>query len=207
MDDILELIGKEKIIPVLRTEDHLQTEIAVDELLKAGFRIIEITMTVKGAIDIIKKLSFLKGIILGAGTVMDSSTAQGVINAGAKFIVSPHLDFDIMKFAVSNNLLYIPGCGTVTEIVNGTKSGAKVVKVFPASSLGGPNFIKAILAALPQAKLIPTGGVNKDNLLDYLKAGAYAVGMSELIDKEALKQNKAGNTFNIAKQIKDKIIT
>lgn len=159
-----------------------------DALAAGGVRVLEITMTVPGAIDVIRAVSraLPPGVILGAGTVLDADTARRVIEAGARFIVAPTFDPDTIRAGHESDVAVMPGCFSPTEILRAWQLGADVVKVFPATSLG-PGYIKDVRAPLPNIKLMPTGGVTPENAGDWIKAGAVAVGIgSSLVDTKAV---------------------
>lgn len=143
---------------------------------------IEVTMTVPGAIELIKELcgSYGSEVLIGAGTVLDADTARDCINAGAKFIISPTLNFETIKFCSEQEIVVMPGALTPTEILAAWNAGADFVKVFPAGAMGGANYLKSIKAPLPQIKLIPTGGVSIKTAGDFIKAGAEAVGIGTI---------------------------
>jgi 2-dehydro-3-deoxyphosphogluconate aldolase/(4S)-4-hydroxy-2-oxoglutarate aldolase len=127
-------------------------------------------------------------VVLGAGTVLDSETARVAILAGAEFIVSPNLNFDVIAMTKRYSKVSVPAGLTATEVVAGWEAGADFIKVFPCGCVGGPQYIKALKSPLPQIEMIPTGGVNLENAGDYIRAGAAAVAVgAELVDKEAVK--------------------
>ena len=166
----------------------------VANAIKAGgVTLIEITMSVQGAIDVIKELTqkYKDEIILGAGTVLDPETGRAALLAGAQFIVSPTLNLDLIELAHRYSAVVIPGTMTPTEILTAWNAGADLVKVFPAAQLGGPDYLKAVKAPLPQVLLVPTGGVNLQNAGAFIKAGAAALGVGgELVDKKAIQEKK-----------------
>lgn len=166
------------LVPVVRAESADQARKVIDALLRGGVRAVEVTMTVPGALDIIRELStnLPEDVVLGAGTVLDAETARLAILAGARFVVSPALDPAVIRLCHRYQVAMMPGAMTPTEIVRAMEEGADVVKIFPAAMLG-PGFIKAVKAALPQAPLMPTGGVNLDNVAEWIKAGCVAVGV------------------------------
>lgn len=166
------------LVPVIRAESADQATRVIDALLAGGVRAVEVTMTVPGALEVIRELaaSLPEHVVLGAGTVLDAETARLAILAGARFVVSPALDPEMIRLCHRYQVAAMPGTMTPTEIVRAMEEGADVVKVFPASALG-PGFIKAVKAALPQAPLMPTGGVNLENVGEWIKAGCVAVGV------------------------------
>ncbi|MGI6596397.1 MAG: bifunctional 2-keto-4-hydroxyglutarate aldolase/2-keto-3-deoxy-6-phosphogluconate aldolase [bacterium] len=175
------------IIAVVRAESADQA-LKIAEACKAGgIQAIEITMTVPGAVDVIKELVKAypgKEILVGAGTVLDPETARACILAGAEFIVSPNLNPDTIKLTHRYGKIIMPGTYTITEIVSAMELGADVVKFFPGS-LGGPAAIKAIRGPLPHVPFCPTGGVSLDNVTDWVKAGVVAVGVGGQLTKGA----------------------
>jgi 2-dehydro-3-deoxyphosphogluconate aldolase/(4S)-4-hydroxy-2-oxoglutarate aldolase len=157
-----------------------------------GVKSIEITMTVPGAIDIIRQLapSVPGDVLIGAGTVVDRETANKVIDAGAKFVVGPILNLEIIRLCGERNTVVMPGCFSPTEIYTAWTAGADIVKVFPATSLG-PKYFKDIRGPFPDIRLMPTGGVTIDNVGEWIAAGAVAVGIgSDLLDKKAIDEER-----------------
>lgn len=136
-------------------------------------------MTIPGAVELIAELAdkYKAAAIIGAGTVLNRKTARRCVEAGAKFVVSPILDAEIISFCNNSEIAVMPGALTPTEIYAAWRAGADLVKIFPASAAGGASYIKAVKAVFPNIKIIPTGGVNLETAVDYLKAGAFAVGM------------------------------
>lgn len=176
--EILEGIKKTKLVAVVRADNFEQGVKICKACIDGGIEAIEVTYTTPNATDIIKSLdtSYPEKLI-GAGTVLDDTTATIAINAGAKFIVSPFFDKEIAKTCNIYHIPYLPGCMTIKEMVDSTKFGVDVVKLFPASTFG-PKMIKAINGPLPNLKIMPTGGINKNNIIDWLNEGVLAVGMS-----------------------------
>src|SRR5215813_5406480 len=161
------------LIPVIRADSSDIAMRAVDAIRQGGISVLEITMTVPGAIRIIEDVTrrFGDDAIVGAGTVLDSETARACILAGAHFIVSPSLDLDTIACCRRYSVAVIPGALTPTEVVSAWSAGADYVKVFPAGALGGASYIKALKAPLPQIELVPTGGVSLKTAADFIKAG------------------------------------
>lgn len=191
--EILNRMIEEGLIPVIRVSSSKEAIDVAEAIKEGGATFIEITMSVQGAIDVIKELSerYKDEIILGAGTVLDTETGRASLLAGAQFIVSPILNLNLIELGHRYSAVVIPGAGTPTEILTAWNAGADMVKVFPAAQLGGPDYIKAIKAPLPQILLVPTGGVNLQNAAEFINAGASALGVgSELVDKKALKERK-----------------
>lgn len=186
--DILARLIEGKVVAVVRLDSGEQL-INVAEALKAGgMSIIEFTVSTPGAVDMIKQATARFGdeVLMGAGTVLDPETARAAILAGAEFIVTPALNLATIELCKRYGKPIIPGALTPTEILTAWQAGSDMVKVFPAA-LGGPGYIKAVLAPLPQVRLVPTGGVSAENAAAYLKAGATAVGVGgKLVDKAAV---------------------
>jgi len=175
----LRRIEETGIVAVVRAETPEQALKIAGAVKAGGIEAIEITMTVPGAVDVIRELANTyknKEILIGAGSVLDAETARACILAGAEYIVSPALDRDTIVLCNSYQKVVMPGAMTVTEVHRAMQYGADVVKVFPAS-LFGPAVIKAIKGPLPQAPLLPTGGVSLDNVHEWIKAGSFAVGV------------------------------
>jgi 2-dehydro-3-deoxyphosphogluconate aldolase/(4S)-4-hydroxy-2-oxoglutarate aldolase len=179
------------VVAVIRMKNPAKLRAAVDAMAEGGVRVLEVTMTVPGAIDLIRAIAptLPAGFLLGAGTVTDVATALAVIDAGASFVVGPIFRADVIAACHAHDVAAMPGCFSPTEIFAAHEAGADIVKVFPATALG-PQFIKDVLAPLPQIKLMPTGGVTLDNAGDWIRAGAVAVGLgSALLDANAIDAN------------------
>jgi len=176
------------IVAVIRLKDPARLRASVDALADGGVRALEVTMTVPGAVELIRQLApaLPSGFLLGAGTVTDAATARAVIDAGASFVVGPVFRPAVIAACHERGVPAMPGCFSPTEILAAHEAGADIVKVFPATALG-PQFIKDVRAPLPQVKLMPTGGVTLDNAGDWIRAGAVAVGLgSALVDAKAI---------------------
>lgn len=189
--DALERLG---VVAIIRMKDAARLRDVFDALAEGGVRAIEVTMTVPDAVSLIRTLAAAipssSGLLLGAGTVVDADTARAVIDAGARFVVSPVFRPEVIKACHERGAAAAPGCFTPTEMLNAHDLGADVVKVFPATALG-PQFIKDVRAPLPQLKLMPTGGVSLDNAGDWIRAGAVAVGAgSALLDARAIEEGR-----------------
>ncbi len=174
--EILRKVVESGLVVVVRAEtEELATRIAA-ACADGGVEVIEITFTLHGAAHVIESLAGRHKFCLGAGTVLDPETARIAILSGAKFIVSPSFNPETARLCHRYQVPYLPGAGSVTEIVEAMEGGGDIVKVFPGETLG-PAFVKATLAALPQAPLMPTGGVSIENVADWIKAGCVAVGV------------------------------
>ena len=180
------------VVAVIRLRDPGKLRAVVDAIAAGGVRALEVTMTVPGAVDLIRGLAptMPDGFLLGAGTVIDADTARAVIDAGAQFVISPVFRREVLAACHERGVPFAPGCVTPTEILDAHEAGADIVKVFPATALG-PQYIKDVRAPLPQLKLMPTGGVSPDNAGDWIRAGAVAVAAgSSLLDAAAIESGR-----------------
>jgi 2-dehydro-3-deoxyphosphogluconate aldolase / (4S)-4-hydroxy-2-oxoglutarate aldolase len=180
------------IVAVIRLRDPGKLRAVVDAIVAGGVRALEVTMTVPGAVELIRGLAptLPDGFLLGAGTVIDAATARAVIDAGAQFVISPVFRREVIAACHQRGVPVAPGCFTPTEILDAHDAGADIVKVFPATTLG-PQYIKDVRAPLPQLKLMPTGGVSPDNAGDWIRAGAVAVAAgSSLLDAKAIESGR-----------------
>jgi 2-dehydro-3-deoxyphosphogluconate aldolase/(4S)-4-hydroxy-2-oxoglutarate aldolase len=176
------------VVPIIRTNDEQKITVAAEALVKAGLGILEISLSVSNGLKILGSLAdrFGDTLLLGAGTVLDARTAGAAVSAGARFIVSPSTDSAVIDTCKSMSAAVFPGALTPTEIVRAWKSGADAVKVFPVNAVGGPQYIRAVRAPLPDIVLFPCGGVNAVSAPDYFKAGAAAILVgSSLVDTTA----------------------
>jgi 2-dehydro-3-deoxyphosphogluconate aldolase/(4S)-4-hydroxy-2-oxoglutarate aldolase len=191
------------VVAIIRMKDPGKVAGVVDALLAGGVRVLEVTMTVPGAIELIRGLaaSLPKELILGAGTVVDADTAERVIDAGAAFLVSPVMRLPVIEAAARRGVPVMPGCFSPTEILAAWEAGADIVKVFPATALG-PGFLKDVHGPMPQVKLMPTGGVSVDNCGEWIKAGAVAVGVgSSLLDSAAIASGEYARITDNARRM------
>ncbi len=191
--DVLQRIRATGLIPVVRAESADLAMRAVEAIKAGGVDVLEVTMTVPGAIDVIAKLAATFGteVVIGAGTVLDPDTANKCVQAGAQFIVSPALNEETIAFCRRNDVAVFPGALTPTEVVNAWNAGADAVKVFPAGAVGGASYLKAVKAPLPQIELVPTGGVSLKTAADFINAGAMALGVgADLVDTKALREGR-----------------
>src|ERR687887_834324 len=180
------------IVAVIRMRDPAKLRSVVDALADGGVRALEVTMTVPNAVALIRELAptMPEGFLLGAGTVTDAATANAVIDAGARYVISPVFRPEVIRACHDRGVAVAPGCFTPTEILDAHDAGADIIKVFPATALG-PQYIKDVRAPLPQVKLMPTGGVTLDNAGDWIRAGAVAVGLgSALVDAAAIADGR-----------------
>ena len=183
------------IVPVVRASSSAEARTAAEAVCKGGIPIVEITMTVPGAVEVIRELakSFSPNeLLVGAGTVLNPEQAQRCLDAGAQFLVSPGFNAKTVALAIAERRLIMAGALTPTEVIAAWEAGSDFVKVFPAGNVGGPKYIKALKGPLPDVPLIPTGGVNLQTAAEFLEAGAAALGIGgELVHPGHLK---SGNT-------------
>jgi 2-dehydro-3-deoxyphosphogluconate aldolase/(4S)-4-hydroxy-2-oxoglutarate aldolase len=181
------------LVAIVRAPSADEALQIVEAIHAGGVGVIEVTMTVPGAIPLLEVLSKKIGskVLLGAGTVLDPETARACILAGAEFLVSPNLNPKVIELTRRYSKVSIPAGLTPTEVITAWESGADFVKVFPCGNLGGADYLKALKAPLPQVDMIPTGGVGLDTLAGFFKAGASAVAVGgELVDKKAVQEKK-----------------
>ncbi len=181
------------IVPVVRASSADQALAACNAIVRGGIPTLEITMTVPRAIHVLEKLADSLGgkVLLGAGTVLDGETARAALLAGAEFLVTPALRVDVIKVAHRYSKVVMPGGLTPTEVLTAWEEGADFVKVFPCGNVGGPKYIRSLKAPFPHIQLIPTGGVNLENAMDFLLAGSSALGVgADLVDHKAMEAGK-----------------
>ncbi len=199
--DTMKRLMEGKLVAVVRLDSGEQLLRVAEALREGGIDIIEFTVSTPGALDMVKEATARFGdeVLIGAGTVLDPETARASILAGAEFIVTPTLKPATIELCKRYSKPIIPGAFTPTEILTAWESGADMVKVFPASAVG-PDYFKAVLAPLPQLRLVPTGGVSVENAAAYLKAGAVSLGVGgKLVDKKAVARGDwAGLTAEAA---------
>src|SRR5580658_6081871 len=195
-----ELIREIGIIPAIRVSSAEEAHFAADSVAGGGIPIVEITMTVPEAVELISHLvRHHEKMIVGAGTVLDIETARRCMDAGASFLTAPGLDLAIIEFAVKESVAVLPGALTPTEVVTAWKAGSDFVKVFPCAQVGGDRYIKALKTALPQIPLIAAGGVTQQTAANFLLAGATAIGVgTDLIPVEALECRQADRIRELA---------
>ena len=188
--EIIEQIG---IMPVLRARSAKEGRALVEALVAGGITVMEVTMTVPGAVDLLRELKKEYGerLLLGSGTVTDAAQAAATIDAGAEFVVSPSFHPDVVAKTKELGKVSIPGSLTPTEVITAWRAGADYVKIFPCSAVGGAPYLKALLAPFPELRLIPTGGVTLQTAADFLKAGARALGVgTDLVNTAAIAEGK-----------------
>lgn len=208
-------IGEIGVVPVVRASSTRQAMIAAEAVCEGGIPIVEVTMTVPGAVDVIRELkkSSPSEVLIGAGTVLDIEMARRCVKAGAQFLVSPGFDVQTVEFVVREGILMMAGALTPTEVINAWNAGSDFVKIFPCGQVGGAKYIKALKGPLPQVSLVPTGGVNLNTAAEFIEAGAAALGIGgELVQSDALKSGKpeiivehARKFLAIVKQARERI--
>ncbi|MGA3099069.1 MAG: bifunctional 4-hydroxy-2-oxoglutarate aldolase/2-dehydro-3-deoxy-phosphogluconate aldolase [Bryobacteraceae bacterium] len=188
------------IIPAIRVSSPEDALLAAEAVASGGIPIVEVTMTVPDAAGVIASLTKQRPeLIIGAGTVLDVETAVRCLDAGANFLTSPGLDLDIVEFAHRRDTVVFPGALTPSEVMAARKAGCDFVKIFPCSQLGGPSYIKALKAPFPKVPLIASGGVNERNIVDFILAGAAAVGVGgHLIPRRAIELRQPHRIHELA---------
>lgn len=202
---VLERITTTGVVPVIRARSADEAASAIAAIQKGGLSVLEITMTVPGAVELIREVARrATDALVGAGTVLAPATARACIAAGARFVVSPALNLATIEACREAGIAVLPGALTPTEVVTAWNAGADLVKVFPANALGGPSYIKSLKAPLPEVRLVPTGGVNLQTAKDFIKAGAAALGVgADLVDLAALRRGEAELITERARQFLD----
>ncbi len=201
--DVIRRIRDIGVIPVVRATSADEAMRAVDAIREGGISILEITMTVPGAIDVIAKVTerFGDDALVGAGTVLDPATAKACVDSGAQFVVSPALNLETIACCRELGVAVMPGALTPTEVVQAWNAGADFVKVFPAGAVGGASYLKALKAPLPQIELVPTGGVSLKTAADFILAGAAALGVgADLVDIKAIREGQSSLITERARQ-------
>jgi len=201
--EVIKQIKDIGLIPVVRATSADEAMRAIDAIREGGVSVLEITMTVPGAVGVIEQLTKKYGsdVLVGAGTVLDAETARACMLSGAQFIVSPTLNMETIECCRRYGVAVMPGALTPTEVVQAWTAGADLVKVFPAGALGGASYLKALKAPLPHIELVPTGGVSLKTAADFIKAGASALGVgADLVDLKAIRDGQASVITERAKQ-------
>jgi len=201
--DVIKQIRDIGVIPVVRATTADEAMRAIDAIREGGISVLEITMTVPGAVKLIEEVAKRYGTdaLVGAGTVLDPETAEACISSGAQFVVSPALNIETIACCRRLGIAVMPGALTPTEVVQAWNAGADFVKVFPAGAVGGPSYLKALKAPLPQIELVPTGGVSLNTAADFIRAGAAALGIgADLCDINAIREGQSARITERAKQ-------
>lgn len=190
------------IVAVIRASRGEQLVDVAEALLAGGVEVMEVTFTVPGAVRVLEQVASRLGdrVLLGAGTVLDAETARAALLAGAQFVVSPSTHLDVIRLCRRYDKLVMPGALTPTEVVSAWEAGADIVKIFPAD-VGGPNYLKALRAPLPQIRLMPTGGVDLNTAADFLRAGACALGVGgSLVESSTVRGGHFDRIESLARQ-------
>jgi 2-dehydro-3-deoxyphosphogluconate aldolase / (4S)-4-hydroxy-2-oxoglutarate aldolase len=198
-----ERLEQSGIVPVLRAPTEQEGHALVEALVAGGITVMEVTMTVPGATDLLRALKKEYGdrVLLGSGTVTDVGQVQETIAAGAEFVVSPSFHPEVVGRTKAMGKIAIPGALTPTEVITAWRDGADYVKIFPCSAVGGASYIRALLAPFPELPLIPTGGVTLDNAAEFLKAGARALGVgTHLVDPKAIEEGHPETVTEMARK-------
>jgi len=204
--EIIKHIEDLGLVPVVRASSADEAMQAIDAIKAGGVNVLEITMTVPGAVKVIEKVADKYGsdVLVGAGTVLDPETARACLLAGAQFIVSPALNLDTIAICQRYSAPVMPGVLTPTEVITAWSAGADLVKVFPCGSVGGASYVKNLKGPFPQIKIIPTGGVSLTTAADFIKAGASALGVgTDLVDVKAIREGNPQVVTDRAKQFLD----
>ncbi len=190
------------IIPAIRVSSAEDACFAAETVNRGGVPVAEITVTVPGALDVISDLTRrIPEMVVGAGTVLDIEMARLCLAAGAKFLTSPGLVLEVVEFAARNEVAVFPGALTPTEVITAWKAGADLVKIFPCAQVGGDSYIRALKAPMPHVPLIASGGVNQQTALNFVLAGAVALGIGgELIPRDAVQQRREARILELARR-------
>ena len=179
-DQFVGHLGEVKASAILRCPSRETAVLAMEAAVRGGFRIVEFTLTIPGALDLVEEFSRRKDLIVGAGTVLTEDEARSAVKRGAQFLVSPVMDKEMIALGLSLDVAFIPGCHTPTELLAAHKARAPLQKLFPAPGIG-PAYVRACLGPLPFLKIVPTQGVDATNARAWLDAGAYAVGFTHAL--------------------------
>ena len=201
-EDVRARIEEIGIIPAVRLYSAEDALFAAEAVCEGGIPIVEVTMTVPGAVEVIRELTHQNtGIVVGAGTLFHVENARRCLDAGAAFLTTPGLDLEIVNFAIGRGVVVLPGALTPTEIVAAWKAGSDFVKVFPCAANGGPNYIRALKGPFADIPLIASGGVNQTNAMDFIRAGAAALGIGrDLIHHDAIRRRERGWVIELARR-------
>jgi 2-dehydro-3-deoxyphosphogluconate aldolase/(4S)-4-hydroxy-2-oxoglutarate aldolase len=200
--EVCALIQEIGVVPGVRVCSAEDAHFAAESVSHGGVPIVEITMTVEGALDLISHLvRFHPKMLVGAGTIMDTEMARKCVDAGAGFLTSPGLDLQVIDFAAKKDVAVFAGALTPTEVITAWRAGSDFVKVFPCAQVGGDSYIRALRAPLPQVPLIAAGGVNQQTAANFILAGANAIGVgTELIPTEAIQRRQAARIQELAQR-------
>jgi 2-dehydro-3-deoxyphosphogluconate aldolase/(4S)-4-hydroxy-2-oxoglutarate aldolase len=201
-DEVRERIEEVGIVPAIRVSSTEEARFAAAAVSSGGISIVEITMTVPEACELIQDMvAHAPDMIVGAGTVLDPLTARRCLEAGAHFLTSPGLDLDIVGLTEKAGVVTMPGALTPSEVTAAWRAGVDFIKVFPCSQVGGASYIKALKGPFPNASFVPAGGVTQQTASDLIRAGATALGIgSELIPREAVRLRRAEQIVELARR-------
>jgi len=174
-ESFVQLLGRKKATAILRTNSQQKAALAMEAAVRGGFKIIEFTLTIPGVFELVQDFSQREGLVVGTGTVMDKDQAQQSVEAGARFLVSPVVDDEVISAARELGVACMPGTNTPTEMLWAHRAGAQLCKLFPAPA-GGPNWVRSVLGPMPFLKIVPTNGVDEHNAAEWIDAGVFAVG-------------------------------
>jgi 2-dehydro-3-deoxyphosphogluconate aldolase/(4S)-4-hydroxy-2-oxoglutarate aldolase len=192
-EEVLRRLSEIGVVPVVRASSAEEAMQVVEAIKEGGVSVLEITMTVPGAVRVIERVvdAFGDTLVVGAGTVLDAETARACMLAGATFIVSPSLNVATVEICRRYSVAVLPGALTPTEVITAWAAGADVVKVFPCGALGGAKYLRALKAPLPQVEMIPTGGVSLATAAEFIEAGAFALGVgADLVNTKAIREGR-----------------
>jgi 2-dehydro-3-deoxyphosphogluconate aldolase / (4S)-4-hydroxy-2-oxoglutarate aldolase len=196
INEALEILYEDGVCAVIRHIREQDLGNFVDAIRRGGIRSIEVTLNTHNALWMIRQLANDSNLLVGAGTVMDGESARNAINAGAQFIVSPHFSEEVMRVGVENSRLTIPGAYTPTEIVVAHQFGAKMIKVFPAGTLG-PDYFRSVRGPLPDIAFMATGGIGVENIQEFIASGVTTVGIGGSL---ASKKELANGNWSVIKE-------
>jgi 2-dehydro-3-deoxyphosphogluconate aldolase/(4S)-4-hydroxy-2-oxoglutarate aldolase len=199
-NEVCALIRKLGIVPAVSVSSGDDAHFAVEAITQGGIHLVEITLTVPGAVELISHLvQHHPKVTVGAGTVLDVETARRCVDAGASFLTSPGFDLETVKYAAKEDIAVLPGALTATEVIVAWKAGSDFVKVFPCAQVGADKYIKALHTSLPQIPLIAAGGVNQQTAVSFILSGAVAIGVgTELVPTEAIERRESGRIRELA---------
>ncbi len=198
---IMEKLHEQYVIPVLRETDEEKLYALAKTLAEGGLKVLEVTLMSESALKVIKRLSSDKDLIIGAGTVLDQTSAKKAMEAGARFLVSPGLNEGAVVFARNNSIPFIPGVMTPSEIMQATSLGCEVIKIFPVSVVGGVSYLKNLKGPFPKLKVMASGGIGLSDISDYFKEGTFCVGAgSQLTPKDAVHNEDWKKILKLAEE-------
>lgn len=188
MDAVLDSMERTRCSAILRTDDEGVARAAMNAAVSGGFRVVEFTLTTPGALRLIEEFASRPNLLVGAGTVLEAEQARSAVAAGARFLVSPVMDPEIIRLSLELGAVAVPGTSTPTEMLAAWRAGAQVLKLFPAAEKG-PAYVRACLGPMPFLRIFPTSGVTEENAVEFLRAGAFGLGfVGPLFDPAALRE-------------------